>query len=124
MFLPHVIEVADEFMFEAMQKSIRCSGTEVNPVPQKVKSFSVRRELLAFSFDPRPCGEITMRDEKLGFAQILPDIAAITPAPAAIRPNHDRGHSDQTATISKCWETGFESLTTRLRPRGKAGHQR
>jgi hypothetical protein len=53
MVRPHVIQVAGEFILE----SIGCGGVEVNRQPQKAISFSKEAELLASSFDPRPCDE-------------------------------------------------------------------
>jgi hypothetical protein len=47
--------------------SIMGGKRQVNRPQQKVRSFLVKAEPLALSFDPRPCGEITTA------AAMLPD---------------------------------------------------
>jgi hypothetical protein len=54
-----------------------------------VKHFSLRVEFQATCFDPDPCGEISAAAQRLGNAQIMPLIAVITPALAAIGLNRD-----------------------------------
>jgi hypothetical protein len=64
-----------------------------------VRNFSWRLEFQATCFDPKPCGETSLAEQKPGNAQIKPLIAVITPAPAAIGLNRDTLQSDQIATI-------------------------
>jgi hypothetical protein len=74
---------------------------------------------LASPFDPRACGKKTTTAAKARLAQMLP-LMAFTP-PVSQFPNPFGNRCDQSATISKLSDHGFESLTTRLRPGSNAG---
>jgi hypothetical protein len=57
------------------------------------------RELLAPSFDRRPCGEKTTIAVKAPIAPISPFMVSITPGPAHRFPNLIGNKCDQSATI-------------------------
>jgi hypothetical protein len=90
MLRPHVLHVTDEFL----QFEYNGENAPSEPLAEKGENFLRRRELLASSFDPRPCGKKTTVAAKGGAAPILPLMDLMTAGPVAM----PRTVTDATAT--------------------------
>jgi hypothetical protein len=99
MVLPHVFEVAMEFV-ETHCGKYTAWQSECEQTAAKGEILLLKLEPLALSFDPRPCDETSLPAARPRIAPILPLMTLIKPGlGVAIPANRDVPHSDQLATI-------------------------
>src|SRR5271154_6087794 len=95
MVLPHIFEVAYEFVVPSLQGRSNPSERQ----PKKETSSPASSEHLAFSFDRRLCGKKTTAAANVVAALILPFMGRNTPGPVLMPQNPNRRRRDKWATI-------------------------